>query len=319
MEKSHYFERYPKLTLLAVNVFLLAGLLVAIELVLRFAFGLGNPVLYDSNPIYGYRPLPHQETTRFSKSRLYFNNLGLRSDDEWDENIENKVLFIGNSVTYGGSYISNQELFTYYAMEGITDFMGGNAGVNGWGIENMYGLIVETEFLPARTYVTIVGKQDFYRGLTRLLGQPFWNRDPNFALIELLFHFYYVQGIKRYRNWRDFADGMLTSRVVEKAVLKLKAMDDFLKTRGYRHLIYISPSIDQLLEGVEKDAQILDYMIKHDLKPIYLLDRIKKLGIEKDEIRAWFQSDIHLNIEGHIIWGQMLNADLKKILGEIVK
>ncbi|MCK4577979.1 MAG: hypothetical protein KAU50_04270 [Candidatus Marinimicrobia bacterium] len=314
MKQPRWFEHYPKTTLIAVNVIIIVLLLVIAELIFRFGLGLGNPVLYNSNPIYGYRPIPNQETTRFRNTRLKFNNLGLRADDDWDANIENKVLFIGNSVTYGGSYIANNELFTHLAVEGITGYMSGNAGVNGWGVENMYGLLVETEFLPARTYVTIVGKQDFYRGLTRLPGLPFWCNQPTFALKELLFHFYYLQSNKRYRHWQTYADEEFTEQVVEKAVLKLKGIDEYVKSRDYAHLIYISPPVDQVLGSEEKDSLVLKYLEKHDLEATYLLDRIKQLNIDPATIQSWFYSDIHLEKQGHAVWGRLINEDLKQLL-----
>lgn len=313
MKKLRWFDRYPKTILVAVNIIVIIVLLVITELILKFGLGLGNVVLYDSNPIYGYRPLPNQETTRFRNSRLKFNNLGLRADEDWDENIENKVLFIGNSVTYGGSYIDNSELFTHLALEGITGYLGGNAGVNGWGIENMYGLLVETEFLPARTYVTMVGKHDFYRGLTRLPGLPYWCNQPTFALKELLYHFYYLQNNKRYRRWQTYADDEFTAQVVEKAVLKLKEIDEYIRSRGYMHLIYISPSVDQLLGSEEKDSLVMKYLEKHSLEVTYLLDRIRQINSDPETIRSWFSSGIHLEKQGHAVWGRLIHEDLKEL------
>src|SRR5690606_34750321 len=119
----------------------------ATELTLK-RMGLGNPVIYDSSPVYGYRPLPNREYVRFGGSTIKFNNLGLRTNTDWDETKANKILFLGDSVTYGGSYIDNNELFSQLTVDLInqsnkSDYMSGNAGVNGWGVENFYGLVVE--------------------------------------------------------------------------------------------------------------------------------------------------------------------------------
>ena len=144
--------------------------------------GLGGPVLYDSSPIYGYRPLPGKEYSRFYGETIKFNNLSLRAENDWDDKRENKILFLGDSVTYGGSYIDNKELFSCLAVKDFDDYESGNAGVNGWGVENIYGLVVESNFLPAQIYVTTLPEGDFHRGLTRLQGMPIFNNSPKKAI-----------------------------------------------------------------------------------------------------------------------------------------
>jgi hypothetical protein len=113
MDMNNIFENYKKVT---IFVALLIGLLLSLmlsELLLKNFYGLGNPLLYDSNPLYGYRPLPNKTYHRFRGSLLKFNNLGLRAERDWDyEKKDNKVIFLGDSVTYGGSYLSNNDLFS---------------------------------------------------------------------------------------------------------------------------------------------------------------------------------------------------------------
>lgn len=214
-------------------VFLLVFVLLAIlatELILR-RFGLGNPVVYDSSPLYGYRALPNREYVRFGGSTIKFNNLGLRTNSDWDEIKTNKILFLGDSVTYGGSYIDNNELFSQVTVDLINqsnkfDYLSGNAGVNGWGVENLYGLVVESNFTPASIYVTVLIEDDFDRGLSRMSGQPYFNWDPSYAFQELWYYFTYLQNTKRYKHWEEFSDEQSTRKVYEKAVKKLREMDD---------------------------------------------------------------------------------------------
>ena len=109
-------------------------MIITSEIILQKFLGLGKPVIYDSNPIYGYRPLPDRDYKRFWGKTISFNNLSLRSEVDWDNNIQNKILFLGDSVTYGGSYISNLELFSYLSVKELKNyFISGNAGVNAWG------------------------------------------------------------------------------------------------------------------------------------------------------------------------------------------
>mgnify|MGYP001558315659 CR=1 FL=1 len=101
----NFFERHPKLTLSSIVISGVLILLAVAEFSLRLVFGLGNPVLYCSSPLFGYRLQPNQFVHRRG-AEIRVNNLGVRADRDWDEQIENKILFLGNSVTYGGTYIS---------------------------------------------------------------------------------------------------------------------------------------------------------------------------------------------------------------------
>ena len=108
-------------------------------------------------------------------------------------------------------------------------------GVNAWGVENIHGLVVGWGFLPAAVYVTVLPEGDFYRGLARIQGLPFYNTRPSTALQEVLLHFTYELNNHRYRNWETVEDPRVRQLVVEKAAMRLGEMDAFLKQRGYKH------------------------------------------------------------------------------------
>ncbi|HUN55242.1 MAG TPA: hypothetical protein VMU29_08815 [Smithella sp.] len=313
-----WFERNPKKTNVFILMVALILMTVAAELILRFFFGLGNPVLYDSNPLYGFRLIPNQEVVRFHGAKIKVNNFGLRTNADWDNNRGDKVLFLGDSITYGGSYISNDELFSALCVKQLPDIKAGSAGVNAWGVENIYGLVVESGFLPAKFYVTTVCEEDFYRGLTRLQGMPFWCVRPKLAIIELFHYFCYRELNKQYLKWQMFRNPLpADERVADKAVSKLKEMDSFLKAKGFIHLIYITPSRNQVSGKEPKDELLQKLFKKYNLPVVYLLDRIKPMKIESQEIRSLFHDEIHLSKKGHALWGNLMSDDLKEVVKSV--
>src|SRR5690606_12170908 len=150
MTNQSLFEKHPVGTISCI--LLLIGLIIitGIEFLAEKS-GLGDPVLYQSHPIYGYRPYPNQTKSRFHQSTIHLNNLALRTNVDWDDNPNNKILFLGDSVTYGGSYIDNDKLFSHLVSKNSTT-QSGNAGVNGWGVLNVYALVHDYRFLPAKSY-----------------------------------------------------------------------------------------------------------------------------------------------------------------------
>ena len=290
-------------------------LLAVAEFSLRLFFGLGNPVLYCSSPLFGYRLQPNQFVHRRG-AEIRVNNLALRADRDWDENIENKILFLGNSVTYGGTYISNNNLFSHLAVQGLSGYVAGNAGVNGWGIENISALIVDYEFLPARTYVSVLQEMDFYRGLSKLAGKPFWTTKPTFALQELLGSFYLDRLSGMYENHERFVSTLENEKTVERSCARLKAMDNFLKLRGYTHLIYFSTNTDQLLKRVPPDTIVAKLLKMYDINGVYLKEKPELLSLTKAKQKELFYDWNHLSVKGHELWGKIIGEDLQRLLGK---
>ncbi len=308
----HRHRRLIRVLLVLLGMTVAVGL---VELVLRVRLGLGRPVLYDSSPLYGYRPLPGGTYRRFGGVRLHFNNLGLRAEADWDAKPDGKVLFLGDSVTYGGSYVGNDRLFSALAVRHLSGYVAGNAGVNAWGVENIYGLVVEAGFQPAKVYVTVVPEGDFYRGLVRCQGLPFFNAPPRCALEELWRFFCYRQNIRRYRDWTTFADEGHKRLVVDKATGRLAEMDRLLREKGYIHVLFITPQKAQVLGQQDKDGLVAECLRQHGLEAVYIADRLADLGLAADQIEALYHDAVHLSRRGHELWGQIIGEELARRLG----
>jgi hypothetical protein len=307
--RLRWFQRHPKTAQALAALVVLATGLTMMEIGLRL-FGVGHPVLYDSNVLYGYRPLPNQTLSPMFGPALRFNNLGLRCDDDWDAATAGHVLFLGDSVTYGGN-VSSAELFSVLAVRNLPGQRSCNAGVSAWGVENIHGLVVERGFLPAHTYVTVLIEDDFYRGLTRLQGQLLWCRPPAFALAHAFWNFLHlVDERRRYLDWRWYGTADVLETVVDNAVRKLVELESVLKSKGFDHLLYISPMRGQVLAQVPKDALVLQQLAKHGVHAVYLADVIDSLGLDRSQREALFYDNVHLSREGHALWGTIINRDL---------
>ena len=63
--------------------------------------------------------------------------LGTRSTKSWKETRSKKLVFLGRPVTYGGSYISDDETFSELVCQELTQLTCFNGGVNAYGVINM--------------------------------------------------------------------------------------------------------------------------------------------------------------------------------------
>ena len=303
------FERNPKKTLFFSGLFVILIALSILEFTASKIIGLGKVVVYHSHPIYGYRPIPNQTVSRDQgRTTIHINNLGLRANQDWNENQANntRVLFLGDSVTYGGSYIDNHDLFSTLAFKNNPNLQTANAGVNGWGILNIHGLIKNLNFMPAKVYITVVPEGDFYRGLNRIGGQLFWVDKPKWALEEL---FYYgVHKLSLQKN-RELNIALLPKHEQEKTVAlaaqALKEYDVYLKKQGHQHYIFITPTLFQVLQQATNDILVQQKLNHNDLNYIYIKDHIpNNLSIEQR--KNLFHDSIHLTQAGHQLWANII-------------
>ena len=154
---------------------LLGGILAVLALaegVLRL-FGLASPVLYRADPEFGYEPRPGQVSSRLG-TRVHINDAGLRDDEDLASLMRGteRVLVIGNSVTYGSSLVSQEELFTEVAERRLRSTRPGlkvlNGGVAGYSVSQMVKraprLIERTD--PHHLVLYVIG-EDFRRAPVR--------------------------------------------------------------------------------------------------------------------------------------------------------
>jgi hypothetical protein len=313
--KPSVLERHPRTALACFFLAFLVLFAIAVEIVLKIQSGLGNPVLFYAHPSYGYRLKPHQETRRFGGAHFKINNLGLRAKDDWDANVEDKVLFLGDSVTYGGNNVGNEHLFSEIAVHGIPGVRTGNAGIPNWGVENVYGLVVQEQFLPAKVYVTTFIEDDFYRGLQQGRNKPWIKYEkPSLALEELAEfvwakYFTDVQEVNRRER-----EGVPPDVRVATAVKKLKAMDELLKARGYSHIIFMSPNRSQVLKRKPRDPAVNAELARHGIQAVYLLDKRRIAQATAEEADSWYLDYDHLTPKGHAVWGELMREELMRVL-----
>ena len=195
-----------KITLFSLFFILLIIVsLKALDYVFFKIYGLGNPVIYENSKIYGYSLKPNQNIQRRGKS-IIINNYGMRSSENWDpeKNEESfNILFFGDSVTYGGSVVNNNEIFSEIICKKLilskyTSKKCGNLGVNGY---SLFSIIRRIQYKNINNedllVITIIGN-NFSRTFHNPLSQPFWTKKINNyfpSLTELIFIY-----IDKYRN-----------------------------------------------------------------------------------------------------------------------
>jgi hypothetical protein len=292
----------------ATLAFAIGGLATA-EVALRIV-GLGHPILYDNRASYGYRPVPGQTQRRVLGARVHVNQLGVRGPEVSPGAL--RILFLGDSVTWGGSYVDDADLFAAIAARAVAERFPGrfpavvplDAGVNGWGPQNVLALLQEGDAFASPLWVLTLLDDDFRRQKTRIGEVPYFNVPPATALEELL-----VLGGYR----------LLTAYKVPKPAADLEriAADDFAACgaifrlaadRGARLLVVWHPSAPALAGEAEIYRDRLGEQAAAAGIPVLDLREAYR-GHEKLYVDA-----IHLSTAGHRVAGAAIGGRLSAML-----
>ena len=209
---------------------------------------MGDPVTYDDNFVYGYAPKPNQKKIRFKNSRITINDVGLRSIYNWKNNEKNKIIFFGDSVTYGGSYIDDKETFAHLTCQNLKNlnYICGNAGVNAYGVFNIvyrsrYDERIKNDYLR----IFLLVPDDFYRGLQNYKTAHFYMNNKKYvfpAIIESLNFVSSKYNIKNYiSKFTDNKNEKNKKELINESVLLFKSEINRLK-KNKKFLVFYSPS-----------------------------------------------------------------------------
>jgi len=261
--------------------------------------GLGDPIRYDKDLIYGFAPKENQKKKRFKSSLVTINESGLRSIENWRDSKKKKILFIGDSVTFGGSYIDDKKIFSHLVCDELKRFFCGNAGVNGYGIINMVNRSRYDERIHDTDIVIFLfSALNFTREYTSSETAHFYLNDHDFflsGLMEAISFFstkYDVNYLlskkdntKKYNHDRELIDYSLEQLANE--AKRLKKNNKIVK-------IFLSVEKDNKKSENSLNQYIFDRLVNFEFENFYYLENtLNKVD--------YFVDNIHLSSKGHKI------------------
>lgn len=266
------------------------------ELYLR-NMGLGDPVRYDSNYIYGYSPKENQIKERLRNSIVTINDVGLRSINDWKKNSKKKIIFFGDSITYGGSYIDDKEIFSYLVCKKLSNYVCGNAGVNAYSIINIVNRSKYDKRLKnISKYIFVVAPGDFYREYANSGTAHFYLNNKNFFLPAITEAISFVATKYDINNFISKSDDTKidTNRIdlINYSTTLLESEIQRLEEENKD--VFLFYTIEKNDKG--SNLKINDYILKklNNLKIKNFLSLAKTLNNNK-----YFYDNVHYNKEGH--------------------
>jgi hypothetical protein len=179
----------------ALGTFLVVVILVlALDVTLRLAFGFGHPLLYANDSDTGYLPAPSQQVDRFG-CHNDINSFSMRSPEVFSPKPagEFRILMIGDSITYGTTYVDQPEIFTSILQRDLPGRLHRsvevlNASAGGWAPANELGYLRSRGTFHADTVIFVLNTGDLTQPFSQSLvglSPSFPSEDPYCALTEI--------------------------------------------------------------------------------------------------------------------------------------
>ena len=277
------------------------------EIYLR-KIGLGDPIRYDSDFVYGYAPKENQNKKRFKGSNISINDVGLRSTIDWKKS-ENKkkIVFFGDSVTYGGSYIDDKKTFSHLICKDLRlkNYLCGNAGVNAYGIHNIiYRSKYDERLKNIDKKIFILISDDFYRGLQNSNTAHFYLNNKKFIFSGIFEALNFIStkydlnlfiGKKNDTSKYDHKKELIQESI---NLIQLEVNDMISKNQDYL-----------LLFSAGKNLNQLDKIILKKLQNNFKEKFIDLSYVHKNNM---FYDNTHYNEIGHKIIASEITSIIKK-------
>lgn len=165
-----------------IGLVALAGAMLAVECFLRLA-GYGQGMRFRRDPSWGYLMEPNQAVYTWGRE-IRINGLGLRGPDLTSPKARGveRVLFLGDSVTYGGGRIAEHELFVrvYERLERESGrrVEVANLSAPGWSPQNWQRWVERNGFVDADRLVLVLPECDLTRPFATLESYGFEREPP---------------------------------------------------------------------------------------------------------------------------------------------
>lgn len=294
----------------------LLALVVGAELLLRM-FGFGDPVLYRSDAAVGYLPAPNQDVSRTGNA-VHINEFGMRSPNVSADKPEGalRILMIGDSTLYGGSYIDQDELYATRLGATLAERTGGAApevlcaGVNGWGPFHKLGYIEKYGAFGADIAIICLPYGDIYRPWSGLEGKPYLpdTSPPSLALEEVAYHLLWRIQASAIGGQSD-SDREYNAK---RGIAAYVALGQELRRAGCEVFFEILPSrtagtTDTIPEDERRRVAELTLALEGAGFPVAFRARAFR-DVEADG--PIYHDEVHLHSEGHRLYAELLGASL---------
>lgn len=278
-----------------------------IEAVLRFGLGLGNPILIQPDAACSYILKPDQDVVRFF-AHTRINHYGMRSDEVTPNHNPGtlRLLFLGDSVTYGTTRVDQNGLFTEILHRELPEIAHRplevlNASAGAWAPHNELSYIQSRGIFQSDFVLLVLNDGDLSQPRATMadVGDNLPQKRPLTAIGELFSRFVVPHVVRMVRR-QDAGDSVAADagEVTRDNLAVLDKFRELVNAQGATPVIVYIPFRKDIPQQSRASALALHaWSDEHSVAIIDLTSA--ELGNATKDISL--DDGTHLNARGHLV------------------
>jgi hypothetical protein len=295
-------------------------LIVIAELLLRFMFGFGDPLLYEADAKTGYRLAPNQSVRRFG-NRIKINAYSMRSDDVSRDRPANttRIFLLGDSVVNGGWWTDQHQTVSQLLQTQLQTGQKNpievlNASANSWSPRSEIGYLEQFGLFGSQYLILVINTDDLFATAptSLVVGQDrnYPDRKPWGAIAEV---------VERYVLPAPKPSAALKQVQAEKgdrvgaSLVAIAQIQTLAKASGTKMLLILTPLLREVKDG-PRDYEI----VARDRLATWVkqqnVDYVDCLPLFKatPNVQSFYHDHIHLSPAGNQQISQQMQMWLSK-------
>lgn len=299
---------------------------VGLEIILRVAFGLGNPVLVQADSYTGYRFKPNQNLLRLGK-KIQYNQYSQRSEPITLKKSpqELRILMIGDSVLNGGNPTDQSQTIT--ELFEVELFASGypaevlNASAGSWGIGNALGYLRKFSTFNADAVILQIGTHDLTQptSTSAVVGHhPAFSTHPPLLATQDAWNRYISPLIVGKLGYNlpngDFASSSISLTPDQQFNQNMEYLKEIItRIRGKKIPVFVlfTPNREDLLPKTNVPKYKSEFFQLLQSLQVPVIDTHTAWStLSPATVATYFRDDVHLTIQGHQAIAQNLFGQL---------
>lgn len=287
--------------------------LVVIEVILRVAFGLGNPTLLQADADTGYRFSPNQIAFRFGK-RIKYNQYSQRSEPINANKPQGtlRILMVGDSILNGANPTDQNdiisELFKARLMAKKRSVEVLNASAGSWGIGNELGYIRKFGTFESDAVILEVSTHDLTQPTStsqRLDNNPNYPTQPPILAIQEALNRYALPKLVSIFHFKSTPPEIPSSSLnldlqFKQNMQQLKVLAQQVRSQKIPLFILFIPQIDNLVPTINTPEYKLEFLKLCQQIQVPVIDvHANWSNLPPATIKTYFRDDVHPNVPGN--------------------
>ncbi|HEY9852285.1 MAG TPA: SGNH/GDSL hydrolase family protein [Leptolyngbyaceae cyanobacterium] len=293
------------------------GLLLLLELGLRFLVGFGNPLIYIADEQIGYLLAPNQRTRRFGNF-IEINQYSMRGKTIAPERSPStlRVLLLGDSIANGGWWTDQSEIISQKIAAWLkSTFVGKkfqqievlNASANSWGPRNELAYLQKFGTFQAQVVILLINTDDLFAAAPTSMpvgrDRNYPDRKPPLGIAE-----FFSRYLSKNQTTENLTGNQTETDLVSRNLAAIEQIRDLVRQTNSNFLLAMTPLKREIGNPGPRDYEIKERQRLREFTESQQIAYVDFLGLfnSVQQPETLYRDHIHLSPQGNQLVSEII-------------